>query len=86
MLDVFSITFVADTKIIFRFDFEAPLTQSTEKIFFFSIKGFFCRPWLLLEKTRCFTFKACVPYFRQIFIFSPNDSPSKAMKNAFYFI
>ena len=35
MLDVFSITFVADTKIIFRFDFEAPLTQSTEKFFFF---------------------------------------------------
>ena len=40
MLDVFSITFVADTKIIFRFDFEAPLTQSTEKFFFF-YKGFF---------------------------------------------
>ena len=25
-------------------------------------------------------------YFYQIFIFSPNDSPSKSMKNAFYFI
>ena len=24
--------------------------------------------------------------FYQIFIFSPNDSPSKAMKNVFYFI
>ena len=31
-------------------------------------------------------FKACVRYFHQIFIFSPNDSPSKTMKNAFYFI
>ena len=30
--------------------------------------------------------KACVCYFHQIFIFSPNDSPSKTMKNAFYFI
>ena len=30
--------------------------------------------------------KACVRYFHQIFIFSPNDSPSKTMKNAFYFI
>ena len=30
--------------------------------------------------------KACVHYFYQIFIFSPNDSPSKTMKNAFYFI
>ena len=28
-------------------------------------------------------FKACVCYF---FIFSPKDSPSKTMKNAFYFI
>ena len=31
-------------------------------------------------------FKACVRYFHQIFIFLPNDSPSKTMKNAFYFI
>ena len=30
--------------------------------------------------------KACVRYFYQIFIFSPNDNPSKIMKNAFYFI
>ena len=30
--------------------------------------------------------KACVRYFHQIFIFSPNDSPSKTMKKAFYFI
>ena len=30
--------------------------------------------------------KACVSYFHQIFIFSPNDSPSKTMKNAFHFI
>ena len=32
------------------------------------------------------SFKACIRYFYQIFIFSPNDSPSKTMKNAFYFI
>ena len=32
------------------------------------------------------SFKACVRYFYQISIFSPNDSPSKTMKNAFYFI
>ena len=25
-------------------------------------------------------------FFNQIFIFSPNDSPSKTMKNVFYFI
>ena len=31
-------------------------------------------------------FKACVHYFYQIFIFSPNDRPSKTMKNVFYFI
>ena len=30
-------------------------------------------------------FKACVRYFYQIFIFSPNDSPSKTMKNVFLF-
>ena len=30
--------------------------------------------------------KACVCCSHQIFIFSPNDSPSKTMKNAFYFI
>ena len=30
--------------------------------------------------------KACVCDFYQIFIFSPNDSPLKIMKNAFYFI
>ena len=31
-------------------------------------------------------FKACVCYFVSIFIFTPNDSPLKTMKNAFYFI
>ena len=30
--------------------------------------------------------KACVCYFISIFYFSPNDSPSKTMKNNFYFI
>ena len=30
-------------------------------------------------------FKACVLYFYQIFIFSPNDSPLETMRNVFYF-
>ena len=30
--------------------------------------------------------KACACYFLSNFIFSPNDSPSKTMKNIFYFI
>ena len=30
--------------------------------------------------------KACVCYFHQIFIYLPNDSPSKTIKNTFYFI
>ena len=29
---------------------------------------------------------ACVHYFLSNFYFSPNDSPSKTMKNVFYFI
>ena len=33
----------------------------------------------------CSFIKACVRYFHQFFIFSPNDSPSKTLKNAFYF-
>ena len=31
-------------------------------------------------------FKACVYYFLSNLYISPNDSPSKAMKNVFYFI
>ena len=30
--------------------------------------------------------KACVRYFLSNFFFLPNDSPSKTMKNVFYFI
>ena len=30
--------------------------------------------------------KACVHYFLSSFYFSPNDSPSKTMKNVFFFI
>ena len=29
-------------------------------------------------------FKACACYFHQIFVFLPNDSPSKTMKNAYF--
>ena len=32
------------------------------------------------------TIQSLCPLFLSIFIFSPNDSPSKTMKNAFYFI
>ena len=35
---------------------------------------------------RASPFKAFVGYFHQMFIFSLNDSPSKTMKNVFYFI
>ena len=31
-------------------------------------------------------FKACVCHFLPNLYFSPNDTPSKAMKNVFYFI
>ena len=31
-------------------------------------------------------FKACVHYFLTNFYFLPNDSPSKTMKDVFYFI
>ena len=36
--------------------------------------------------TKFAIFKACVCYFLSNFYFSPNDSPSTAMKNVFYFI
>ena len=32
------------------------------------------------------TLKACVGYFLSFFYSSPNDSPSKNMKNVFYFV
>ena len=34
----------------------------------------------------CSPVKACVRYFLSKFYFSPNNSPSKTMKNVFYFI
>ena len=43
-------------------------------------------PTLNSSLTSAYVLKACVRYFHQIFIFSPNHSPSKPMKNAFYFI
>ena len=51
--------------------------------------------WAILVKLRLIfssknyqslVFKACVRYFYQIFIYSPNDNPSKTMKSTFYFI
>ena len=43
-------------------------------------------PWEASTHKSTSPFKACVRYFYQIFIFSPNDSPSKTVKNVFYFI
>ena len=39
-----------------------------------------------LLPTEFYVLKACVCYFLSKFYFSPNDSPSKTMKNVFYFI
>ena len=39
-----------------------------------------------LKIVSLFRLKACVRYFYKNFIFLPNDSPSKSMKNVFYFI
>ena len=36
--------------------------------------------------TEFYVLKSCVRYFLSKFYFSPNDSPSKTMKNVFYFI
>ena len=38
------------------------------------------------EKHCILTLKLVSAIFYQIFIFSPNDSPSKTIKNVFYFI
>ena len=40
----------------------------------------------VLKKVLMKYLKLVSAIFYQIFIFSPNDSPSKTMKNAFYFI
>ena len=42
----------------------------------------FCLTLIRLTAER----KACIRYFLSNFYFSPNDSPSKTMKNVFYFI
>ena len=41
---------------------------------------------LAFHRFKNYVLKACVLYFLSNFYFSPNDSPSKTMKNAFYFI
>ena len=42
--------------------------------------------WFLKNKRALSKFKACVGYFLSNFYFSPNDNPSRTMKNVFYFI
>ena len=59
-----------------------------------SLPEVFCKKGVLInfakvtEKHLCqnLSFKACVRYFLSSFYFSPNESPSKTMKNVFYFI
>ena len=56
-----------------------------------SFKRYFSRIFLTVPFKNILLFidfdvKACVRYFQQIFIASPNDSPSKTIRNAFYFI
>ena len=41
---------------------------------------------MIIVMIQCGILKLVSAIFCQIFIFSPNDSPSKTMKNAFYFI
>ena len=43
MLDVFSVIFLADTKIIFRYDFVAPLKLTLSKLQFPKFKKFISR-------------------------------------------
>ena len=67
------------------------LSFKTLFLYLESITEFFSHKWdFLCTKVffsdRCMFIKACVGYFYQIFIFSPNDSPSKSTKNVFYFI
>ena len=58
--------------------------RSKEKVVYFQFYVDLTRKTDFFENWSCF--KACLRYFYQIFIFSPNHSPSKTMKNAFYFI
>ena len=54
-----------------------------------SIRKIFADDTSLFSKVKDPTFselKFVSAIFYQIFIFSPNDSPSKTMKNVFYFI
>ena len=52
------------------------------KIFFLSL---YCTLYCGLQKRQAFI-KACVRYFLSNFYFSPNEKPSKSMKNVFYFV
>ena len=58
-----------------------------QKTFFLTSKVLFFRHTKHTGKNVADTiFKACVRYLLSNFYFSPNDSPSKTMKNVFYFI
>ena len=74
---------------IFLFFHQMIAHQKLWKVLFISSKRLF----LFLRYTIFFNFfpflinfRACVRYFLSNFYFSPNDSPSKTTKNAFYFI
>ena len=53
-----------------------------------SIYCSFYNHWVATQKMQWFErkIKACVRYFLSNFYFSPNNSPSRTMKNVFYFI
>ena len=60
---------------------------------YLSHTGHFKTSWKVLKQLQAWCnlllivhIKACVCYFLSNFYFSPNDSPSKHMKNVFYFI
>ena len=54
-----------------------------KKLYIFNFIRILQEIFFFFENWSCL--KACLRYFYQIFIFSPNDSPPKTMKNAFYF-
>ena len=61
------------------------LSSTKNKCVVKSAKG--CRMSCLTRRAwKCFLFKACACCFLSNFYFQPNDSPSKTMKNVFYFI
>ena len=63
------------------------LGNKSEYVFHYkNLQLYFSLGIKLFKVHKILKFKACVRYFLPNFYFSPNDSPSKTMKNVFYFI